>query len=40
VAGLAPAAPPPHHEGITREVWVIGLIAVIVILLVLFGMVL
>lgn len=34
------AAPTPPHQGHAREIWVIGLIAVIVILLVLFGMVL
>lgn len=41
-AGLS-APPPPsphHHEPISREVWVIGLIAVIVIVLIFFGMVL
>ncbi|HVP84741.1 MAG TPA: carbon monoxide dehydrogenase subunit G [Rhizomicrobium sp.] len=41
-AGLAttPTPPPHHHEPISREVWVIGLIAVIVIVLIFFGMVL
>jgi carbon monoxide dehydrogenase subunit G len=48
VPGLASAdatAPPemplpPHQSGMAREVWVVGLIAVIVILLLFFGMVL
>jgi carbon monoxide dehydrogenase subunit G len=35
-----PPASPPEHKSHAREIWVIGLIAVIVILLVLFGMVL
>jgi carbon monoxide dehydrogenase subunit G len=35
-----PKAAPLHHEGISTEIWVIGLIAVVVILLILFGMVL
>ena len=40
--GEIPPAPPehPHHAPISREIWVIGLIAVIVIVLLFFGMVL
>ena len=33
-------AKPPHHEGISTEIWVVGLIAVVVVLLVFFGLVL
>jgi hypothetical protein len=31
---------PPTREGVAPEIWVVGLIAIIVILLVLFGLVL
>lgn len=35
-----PVAPVPHPEGISTEIWVVGLIAVVIILLLLFGLVL
>ena len=35
-----PVAAPPAREGVAPEIWVVGLIAIIVILLVLFGLVL
>lgn len=43
--GIAPPPPPPqakppHHEGIATEIWVVGLIAVVVVLLIFFGLVL
>ncbi|HEY4124277.1 MAG TPA: carbon monoxide dehydrogenase subunit G [Rhizomicrobium sp.] len=40
-ANIPPPEPKhPHHEGISTEIWVVGLIAVVVVLLVFFGMVL
>ena len=38
--GELPPAPHPHHAPISREIWVIGLIVVVVIVLIFFGMVL
>jgi uncharacterized protein len=35
-----PSAAPPVREGLAPEIWVVGLVAIIVILLVLFGLVL
>ena len=35
-----PAAGSPVREGLAPEIWVVGLIAIIVILLILFGLVL
>jgi hypothetical protein len=35
-----PATTKPAREGLAPEIWVIGLIAIIVILLILFGLVL
>ena len=35
-----PGSTPPVREGLAPEIWVVGLIAIIVILLILFGLVL
>lgn len=40
ITGTAPAETHHAHEPISREVWVIGLVSVIVIILIFFGMVL